>query len=135
MTTVIAVHDAPASFRKDYGLLYRSGKYRMHGRGLHNPHHPHVVEVWSNTGRPDGFGGYIDPSGKSTTDEISVLISAKSVVIDGRTRLTYEGDLTIGDEIEVDLTDGRTITGTIVARPLADPMLIIDGIWPSVFND
>jgi hypothetical protein len=61
---------AGAYWRDAYGILLESET--MHdftGRGIHNPHHRHTLQVWENKPANDGSGLLKSPDGSGNTSE------------------------------------------------------------------
>lgn len=80
---------AADQYRRDnYGVLLTSElQVRFVGRGIHNPHHLHSLDVWSNKVRQDYSGqaeAYKDPMGHLTADRESFLFSPHANVISSR---------------------------------------------------
>lgn len=117
MTTTIELQPASEYRRNSYGILFESVKtYTIAGRDVHNSGSQHKIEVWFN--RKPG----IDPNGRSTTDQITVLTSAQAVMIAGTPvdRPERGGELRPGDEVEL-----RGFgTYRVVTRWLCDPELV-----------
>jgi len=107
---------------KNYGVLLESvARYSVAGRGFHNPHHNHTIEVWFNR---EGQ----DPHGRPTPGDqpYTVLMSAKASVISTMKNTNVYGDETLHIGDAVDLYAGDYLIGKYVieARPLCDPYLV-----------
>lgn len=148
MTTHVIRMVAASENRRSYGITHRSANvYQMTGRGLHNRHAPHRVQVWDNTGRPNtepdrwndhsgkpGPGQYLDPFGKGTDSPVTVTTSAEATAITSNGTNTgtvasgqvYASDaLTVGDYAVLLYPDGSTSDPyQITAQFLADPRLV-----------
>lgn len=114
--------------RSNYGVLLESTtQHSVVGRGVHNRHHPHRLDVWANKADiVEGKPCFIDPRNRPTEQPYSFLLSAQAVVISARR---------IGDEVEEgpDLAIGEVVRVTvhglslgwfqIRAQQLRDPIL------------
>lgn len=149
MATVI-INTRPATANDaSYGITYRSEfVYHVTGRGVYNPHFPHRVTVWGNTGRLNrrpgefnqnsgrrfGSGKYIGPDGMDTDDEFTVLVGSESSVITNNGTNTgtaasgqvyADETLSIGDVVILNYPDaGLSVPYVVTARPHANPVLI-----------
>jgi hypothetical protein len=147
MTILITLLPGSDYDRERYGITHRSEHvYRVAGKGVHNRSHPHRIQVWDNTVRPNsdpdrlteftgrvGPGAYIDPQGKGTDDPITVTTSAESIAITNSGRNTgtepsgqvyAPQTLTIGDYVVLTYPDGwLSQPYVLTARPLGDPGL------------
>ncbi len=145
MTTAL-ISLAPGSDydRERYGITHHSTHvFRVTGKGVHNRSHPHRVQVWDNTLRPNtdpdrlteftgrvGPGAYLDPQGKGTDSPITVTTSAEAVAVtnDGRTTGTEASGqvwapetVAIGDFVALVYPDGTMSDPyRLTARPLGD---------------
>ena len=137
--------------RKTYGIEYQSlYVYRMEGRGLHNPSHPHRIQAWDNACRPNvdpsapgpfnsgvvGPGEYIGPDRKGTDHRWHYVTAAESVAITNSGTNTgtvasgqvYAGHvLAVGDVVRLVFPDGSASRELrVTARSLANPILAVD---------
>jgi hypothetical protein len=159
MTTTIIQMGRGSASDAGYGILFVSDYvYPITGRGVHNPEHPHRIQVWDNTIRPNtnpdeptqsggkrGPGRYISPDGKGTDNPISVLAAAEVKVWDRYG--TSTGTPGSGQQFEpVMLRPGSFVvlagpTGAlsdpmqVTARSLADPELVPLGPAPAGAGD
>jgi hypothetical protein len=118
-------------YRRDqYGVLLVSHtEHDVKGRGVHNPHHPHQIEVWEN--RPGKFRGadpdvLVSPVDNQPTDEqYTVLLSPRAVVISAHPgEQTPQGaTLYLGDVVELAIHGYVIGTYRIDARPHHNPHL------------
>jgi len=74
--------------RASYGILLTSAtQHDFTGRGIHNPHHRHTLQVWDNSRRPnreaEGAAGqaYLDPQHQPTDQRYSFRWSPHANVI------------------------------------------------------
>ncbi len=107
---------------ENYGVLLVSETYHdVTGRGVHNRHFPHKVEVWANRGGTD-------PHGHQTDAPYSVLLSAKSIAIvanpNMRDKTPYGESLVIGDEVDLAINGYVFGTYRVTAQLLSDPVLV-----------
>lgn len=119
-------------YRRDtYGVLLTSKtRHRVTGRGVHNPHHDHTLDVWENKMRDDYEGqaeAYKDPRGGTTERRYSFLLSPHANVISAR---PLPEETTLGDPIEMGGVVQVSIEGfgigwfQVMAKPLQNPHLI-----------
>lgn len=139
---IIDLVPASAYDRENYGILFDGAAlHTMTGRGVHSRHHPHRIQLWDNSIRPNndpefwsefsgkrGPGAYVGPDGKGTDAQLSIVLNAQAVVISAYAdpdALSYGDALAIGDVVQLRYPDG-TVTGAwqITARDLADPVLV-----------
>lgn len=123
-TTVIELRQADARRAADYGVIFESGTvHKVTGKNVHNPSFPHRVQVWDNTRRPNlypdrwnqysgcpGAGRYVDPNGKGTDFELTILLAAECMVIasegcDPGVK-TYGRTLALGERIQLQFPNG-----------------------------
>lgn len=117
--------------RESYGVLLTSRtRHRVTGRGVHNPHHDHVVDVWENKMRDDYEGqaeAYKDPRGGFTERPYSFLLSPQASVI---ALNPIDDGLTQGDDLELGGIVRLTIEGfpigwfQIMTERLQNPHLV-----------
>jgi hypothetical protein len=89
MTTGYSIDLAPATDyeRASYGIVLVSvTEHDFTGGGIHNRYHPHVLQVWDNSRRPNteaqgGVGCYLDPQNLPTDERYSFLWSPRATVI------------------------------------------------------
>lgn len=75
MATVIDLIPTGDYRRNTYGVILQSKTvHQITGRGVHNRHFDHRLDVWMNANG-------IDPKGKPTTEDLSFLWSAQPSVI------------------------------------------------------
>ncbi|MEV1109961.1 hypothetical protein AB0I95_15090 [Micromonospora sp. NPDC049751] len=148
-TVIVNLAEASDYKREAYGITHKGEHvYHVTGAGLHSRSHPHRVVVWDNTGRrnfyPDrwnecsgkpGPGAWLDPNGKGTDSEVTVILDAESIVITNNgtnTGTPASGQvyaprphLAIGDIVIMVYPDGTPSAPYVVeARPLRDPELV-----------
>lgn len=83
MTThTIALVPADDYRRETYGVLLTSAtQHDFTGRGIHNPHHRHTLDVWECRPANDGSGSLRDPRGGNTSEPYAYLFSPHANVI------------------------------------------------------
>ena len=123
--------------REHYGLMFESVlEYDVRGKGVHNRHHPHKVQMWEN--RPNRDGVVVTPSGTPTDELHTFVLDAQSVVISSTPSalppaLLHGDDLAIGDVVTLVAVDDSVADDwkvqalgrfAIESRFLADPILI-----------
>ena len=88
---------------------------------VRNAGHPHIVTVWRNLPNDDptkrfnypdmtpmppvGPGKFVGPDGRGTDDEITVTLSPRALVIDGR-KHPRVGEVALGEVVELTTPDG-----------------------------
>lgn len=129
--TTIDLRPASDYRRKHYGVLLESTtEHDVTGRGVHNRHHPHVVDVWQNKQRPDYSGqaeAYSDPRGGTTDQPYTFLLKARAVVIalNGPGPEQEPGEtLALGDVVRLTVHGFSLGWFQIMNRPLHDPHLV-----------
>lgn len=117
--------------RDNYGILLTSKtSHRVTGRGVHNPHHDHVLKVWENKMRDDYEGqaeAYKDPRGDFTERRYSFLLSPQANVISARPIATgFEpgGSITLGEIIQVSIEGFGIGWFQVFAGRLQNPHLV-----------
>jgi hypothetical protein len=127
MAITIKLRPASDYRRKEYGVLFESeGTYSVTGKGVHNRHFPHRVEIW--TSRPSKVpaheGAWRAPTGALVDGpELSFVLNAESMAICANPAMNTPADvgaLAIGDTVELE-GFGRFV---VTAKPLHDPTLI-----------
>lgn len=125
--TVVEMVQASEYHRKEYGIMYESARvFRVNGKGLYNPGHPHRITVWDNTVRPNGNGEgrYIAPDGKGTDDLVTITVDAQAMA--SGDSINYSAVvLTLGQALRL-FGPGDEISShyEIRARKMADPILV-----------
>lgn len=121
-----------SDYRRDtYGVLLTSKtRHRVTGRGVHNPHHDHTLDVWENKMRDDYAGqaeAYKDPRGGFTEARYSFLLSPHANVIalnpidDG---LEQGDDIALRDIVQVTIEGFSIGWFQVFAKPLQNPHLV-----------
>ncbi len=110
-----------------YGIILVSEtEHYFTGRGVHNPHHSHSLEVWEHR-RPadDGSGRLLDPFNTPTSESHTFAWSPHATVISASPRpLPLRGDtLQIGDVVEVFVSGYPIGTFQVWAPSLHNPRL------------
>lgn len=132
MTENIVVYVQPGDDynRKEYGIVLKSAtQHDFAGGGIHNRHHPHVLQVWDNAAREQEDGTYLDPYHRPTDERYSYEWSPQAVVISahrGEPR-PEEGDtLRLQDVVELRIAGSGYVLGQfrVVARPLHNPHMV-----------
>lgn len=121
--------------RDSYGVLLVSEQvHRVTGRGVHNPHHNHEIQVWEN--RPSKARGAdpdvkVTPYGDPTEEDYTFTTSAQATVISAH-RLgneRTEGDtLAIGDVLELAVNGYVLGRFVLTAKSLHDPILVPEAL-------
>lgn len=104
-----------------YGVTFQSTTlHQVIGKGVHNPHFNHELRIWKNSGK-------VDPNGRSTDQETSLLLTAQSTTITAwkEAPLSYGPTLTIGERVVLLYPNGEASVAEVQARHLADPELIL----------
>lgn len=121
----IELAPSTADRRDSYGVLLESElQYDVAGPGLHNPHHPHTIQLWECRERD---GQLVDPNGRPTTEAHVVLMSAQAVVITAhpmRGRSRADVVLHIGDTVRLAVNGYPLGEYRIEAGRLSDPRLV-----------
>lgn len=120
-----------SSRREAYGVLLTSETRHTvtsgAGKRVHNPHHPHRLDVWENREHSIGSktAGYLDPSNRPTSERYSYLLSPLAVVISAshQSRVPEGPTIAIGDRVELKVHGYSLGLFRVDARPLHDPHL------------
>jgi hypothetical protein len=128
-TTTVNLVPASKYERETYGILLVSEtEHDFVGRGIHNRHHGHILQVWEN--KPLYIGDeaerfYRDPRGGTTPERFSYLWSPQAVVISAHPGKNVEqGEpLALGDTVTVAVHGYPLGDFTVAARSLHNPHL------------
>lgn len=118
-----------SSRREAYGVLLTSETRHTvtsgAGKRVHNPHHPHRLDVWENRVEVPGSGVFTDPSNRPTSERYSYLLSPLAVVISAshQSRAPEGPTIAIGDRVELKVHGYSLGLFRVDARPLHDPHL------------
>lgn len=129
MTTIDLTREQ--DYRRDnYGVLLTSkSRYDVVGKGVHNPHHRHSIDVWENQMRDDYEGqaeAYKDPMGRPTVDRYSFLLSPHASVISDRPtdRAPDGGAIEMGGLVQLKIEGFGIGWFQVMHRPSHDPHLV-----------
>lgn len=132
MTEIIRIDliEADAN-RQSYGILMVSATdHDFTGRGIHNRHHTHTLQVWQNKANPGAEGGarcFMSPHGTPTSDRYSFEWSPNATVIALRQigpRPTIGEALQLGDVVDLRVHGYSLGTFQCRARPLHNPHMV-----------
>lgn len=121
-TTMHTIAMKPASDyrRSNYGVLLESEtRHPVAGRGFHNPHHHHTIEVWENRRGTDPFG-------KPTDQAHTILMNAQASCISAHPQapVSYGETLRVGDRVQLEVGGFPIGEYVIQAGYLRDPILL-----------
>lgn len=112
--------------RETYGIvLVSETEHRFTGRGIHNPHHGHVLQVWNNAKREQADGTFLDPHNRPTPMLHSFEWAPEALVIAAHPVFRRQAgeSLVLGDHVELYVHGFRIDEYVVEARPLHDPHL------------
>jgi hypothetical protein len=121
MSTTINLVAADRDKRDFYGIILVSEtEHRFTGRGIHNPHHSHVLQVWDTQGRAT------DPMGNLPTTRYYYLWAPRANVISAHPGANApQGEtLHLGDLVTLEVAGYEIGEFEIGAQPHHNPHLI-----------
>jgi hypothetical protein len=115
--------------RETYGIpLVSETQHDFAGRGIHNRHHRHSLDVWDNIVRPDpnGSGQMIDPHGQVTSERYSYSFSPHANVISAHrgAQPVMGSELRLGDVVILQVHGYEIGLFQVRARALHNPHLV-----------
>lgn len=129
MPIVVYVRAGESYRNATYGIVLQSvTEHVFDGRGIHNRHFRHLLQVWDNIDREQEDGTYMDPMLEPTTERYSYMWSAQAGVISSAPIMSRAlgESLHLGDSVELRLEDSGYVIGTfkIHAKPHHDPHMV-----------